>query len=179
VRNDSPVPWPASAQVRVGNRWRGPGGGARVIEDGRAPIEETLAAGDGRTVRLEVMAPAEPGAYELEVDLIQEWIGWLGDRGSSSLRLQVQVDAADQQPAAQDRSAPTIEMHALSRPEVTATIEEAGGTVLAAVPRERCGPTMPSLDYVVGRASTPLRRRRRIRPARMAARARLSRWLTR
>jgi hypothetical protein len=159
VRNESQAPWPRSANVAVGHHWRARTGELLAADEGRTPLEGTVAPGESRRVRFIVVAPAEPGSYELELDLIQEWVGWFAGRGSPSLRMEVQVDAADQRLAGHPRSAPTIEMHALSRAEVTKTVEAAGGVVLQTVPRERCGPNMPSFDYVVGRDPAGPRRR--------------------
>ena len=45
----------------------------------------------------------------------------------------------------------------MAREDVIATLEEAGGVVLDAVPRDRCGPLIPSVDYVVACALGPRR----------------------
>jgi SAM-dependent methyltransferase len=172
VRNDSPIEWPGSGQVQVGSRWRGPGEEPVAADEGRAPLEDPLAPGETRNVPLVVIAPGEPGPYELVLDLIQEWVGWFAGRGSEALRLKVQVAPGDGAADQEQRRAPTIEMHTLSRREVTATVEAAGGVVLAAVSRERCGPAMPSFDYMVGRTPGDLRPQRRIR-------ASVARWLGR
>lgn len=170
VRNDSPVRWPGAEGLTVGSRWRARDEQPISAEEGRAPLEGPLAPGESRNLTLVVIAPSEPGPHELELDLLQEWVGWFADRGSQPLRLDVQIDVGDGPTDQEHRRSPTIEMHTLSRRDVTATVESAGGVVLAATPRERCGPTMPSFDYMVGRDPGWPRRRGGVR-------ARLSRWL--
>ncbi len=173
VRNDSPLPWPASAQLRVGDHWRTSEGRLVVFDDARSGIETAVDPGGECEVQLDVVAPAEPGDYELEIDLLQELIAWLADRGSSTLKLPVKV-AAELEGPMNERAAPgqrqtsqsgqagfmpEMEMHMMARDEVIATLEDAGGVVLDAIPKDRCGPSMLSLDYVVARAAGPARTR--------------------
>lgn len=167
VRNDSAVAWPASAWIQVGYHWRLPGGAVAVLDGGRTLLDTDLGPTQECTVRLEVVPPAEPGEYVLEVDLVQEPISWFSNRGSPTLRLPVTVaaiaespervdaQASPAQPSDCDRFAPTIEMHAMDRGEVTATVEAAGGSVLAAIPTDRCGPWFPSVDYIVMPKASP------------------------
>lgn len=165
VRNDSAVPWPATAQVRVGNHWLSADGEVIVSDDGRSTIEHALSAGSELEMDLEIVAPSFSGEYQLEVDLVQEQITWFAGRGSIPLRVPTAVIGAGREPmprsdAAQVRTepavtqaaAPVMEMHVMSREEVTAAVLEAGGVVLAVNPRDRCGSVFPSLDYVIARA---------------------------
>jgi SAM-dependent methyltransferase len=170
VRNESPVPWETAAQLRVGDRWLASDGSAVMFEDARAFIETRVEPGGECEIQLDVVAPRRPGRYQLEVDLIQESIGWFADRGSSALRLPVLVFAdgprleAEGRPAQPDAIAggrtdqpPAMEMHAMARDDVLSTVEEAGGVALDLIARNRCGPAFPSVDYVVARAITPVR----------------------
>ena len=43
-------------------------------------------------------------------------------------------------------------MHVMPRDETVAVIEAAGGAVLDVISRDRCGRSVPSFDYVVGRS---------------------------
>jgi hypothetical protein len=43
-------------------------------------------------------------------------------------------------------------MHVMSREEVVAVVEEAGGVALDVIECDRCGPEAPSYDYVVARS---------------------------
>ena len=93
VRNDSPVQWPSSAWVRVADVWRAPGGRLVVRDDARKVIETGMDPGAECEVDLDVLAPVQPGEYELEIDLLQETIGWFANRGSRTLKLPVTVAA--------------------------------------------------------------------------------------
>ncbi len=161
VRNDSGVPWPASAWIQIGYHWRMPDGEVAVLDGGRTLLDTALRPGQECPVRLDVVAPGEPGEYVLEIDLVQEPISWFSDLGSPTLRLPVTVATTAGNPAKRDPAAlptvssdwdgftPTIEMHAMDGSEVAAAVEAAGGTVLAAIPTDRCGPWFPSVDYIV------------------------------
>ena len=92
VRNDSEIAWPASAEVRVGNHWRSPDGTLVVLDDARSLIPTDVEPGMECDVQLRVVAPDQPGDYELEIDLLQELVGWFADRGSTTLKLPVTVD---------------------------------------------------------------------------------------
>src|SRR5918911_1722629 len=50
-----------------------------------------LRAGEETEVPLLVTAPKEPGDYLLEVDLVQEQVGWFSDKGSPTARAKVTV----------------------------------------------------------------------------------------
>jgi SAM-dependent methyltransferase len=164
VRNDSPVRWPASAELCVGDRWRTSGGAAIVSDGARALLGADLSPRQELLMRLEAVAPDEPGDYVLEIDLIHERVGWFGDRGSTPLRLPVTVadssaspecpypEATSARGADQSPVEPVIEMYAMSHAEVTVAVNDAGGAVLATIPIDRCGPAHPSLDYVVARS---------------------------
>ena len=173
VRNDSPVRWPGEAQLRVGDHWRARDGRMLVLDDARTLIESAVDPGGECEVQLNVFAPAQPGEYELEVDLVQELVGWFADRGSSTLRLPVTVAAAsegpmDQGAAAAQRepnqrgqggSTPYFEMHAMAREQVVATLEDAGGVMLDVIETWRRGPAVPAIAYIVGRATAPAAKR--------------------
>jgi SAM-dependent methyltransferase len=171
VRNDSPVRWPGSTQLHVGDHWLRADGSMVIRDDARTAIFATVEPGDECEVQLDIVAPRESGRYQLEVDLVQESVGWFADRGSPTLRVPVVV--APTSPAVGDGARPAVphaeatrraaltpkmEMYVMARGDVAATIEEAGGAVLDVIPRDRCGPWFPSADYVVARATSPLRR---------------------
>ena len=161
VRNDSRVPWPSSAQLRVGDHWRASDGKWMMFDDARAVIETAVDPGGECEVQLNVVAPPQPGEYELEVDLLQELIGWFADRGSAMLTMPVMIPAQPALPATaateelSSRSGqglvPRMELHVMAREEVVATLEEAGGVVLDVIVKERSPPAR-NLDYVVARA---------------------------
>jgi hypothetical protein len=49
--------------------------------------------GDGAGLKLAVAAPAETGAYVLELDVVQDGVARFGSRGSRTLRANVEVTA--------------------------------------------------------------------------------------
>ena len=183
VRNDSPVRWPGEAQLRVGDHWRARDGRMVVLDDARTLIESAVDPGGECEVQLNVFAPARPGEYELEVDLVQELVGWFADRGSSTLRLPVTVAAAsegpmDQGAAAAQRepnqrgqggSTPYFEMHAMAREQVVATLEDAGGVMLDVIVTWRSGPDVLAIAYIVARGAAPAPVRSRARARQLVA----------
>ena len=163
VRNDSPVAWPASAGLKVGDHWRTDSGTTVVFDGARAQVGADLDSGQTRTVLLEVVTPGDPGDYVLEVDLVQEMIGWFSDRCSGTLRVPVTVvDSGDGREGTAEQTeagdggsfSPSIEMYSLSRSAVVAALKAAGAEVLAEIPVDRCGPSFPSVDYIVRRTAS-------------------------
>jgi SAM-dependent methyltransferase len=163
VRNTSTERWPTSAYVHLADRWKRPDG---VIVDGTngwAAIGKDLAPGEEVELHLHVVPPRDSGDYVLMLDLVQDSIGWFGDRGSSPLEFPVVVPQSKPAPNGTTRTAdiegndaepgaaPTMEMYVMSREEVVGALEEAGALVLDVVPKDRCGATIPSLDYIVSR----------------------------
>jgi len=47
--------------------------------------------GDTFGLSLEATAPTEPGEYWLEIDLMQEGVGWFADHGAEPLRLGMRI----------------------------------------------------------------------------------------
>jgi hypothetical protein len=131
--------------------------------NGWAAIVTDVSPGEEVELHLHVVPP-RAGEYVLTLDLVQDQIGWFGDRGSSPLELPVVVPESGQPPAnggsqggdgsgdqVAPGAAPTMEMYVMSREEVVEALEDAGGLVLDVVPWDRCGATIPSLDYIVSR----------------------------
>ena len=83
VVNDGTHTWPpgtlGSPQVRVSYRWRSPGGEIVVGDGLRTPFPHTVRPGESALVPVDVTAPALPGAYVLELDLVHEHVRWFGN----------------------------------------------------------------------------------------------------
>ncbi|HVF43950.1 MAG TPA: hypothetical protein VM936_13095 [Pyrinomonadaceae bacterium] len=78
--------------LAAGNRWLKADGTTLVTDmDGRHGIGKDLKPGEETEVPLLVTAPKEPGEYVLEVDLVQEQVGWFSDKGSQTARAKVTV----------------------------------------------------------------------------------------
>jgi SAM-dependent methyltransferase len=157
IQNVSGHEWPASARLLLGNHWMDADGGVLVHDDGRAAIDRAVPAGGSVTLGLQVVGPSAPGRYVLELDLLQEQIGWFANRGSQTLRVAVPVlrGLRPKEPQTEREAplSPRIEMHVMAREEVIEVIDDAGGVVLDVIEHERSGPLVPSLDYVVGVAA--------------------------
>lgn len=99
LRNAGDRAWPDAAAadparsgidaVRLAYRWRRAAGWGSYEE--RADLREPLAAGEAATIWIPVIAPAEPGDYQLELDLVQERIAWFADKGAARLLLPARV----------------------------------------------------------------------------------------
>jgi hypothetical protein len=97
VRNLSGASWTCIGDddghyvVDVRARWRNENG-AILAEAGRAFFVYDLEPGDVNDVDLQVAAPAQPGNYILEIDLVQEPDQWLSANGGKPLSLPIRVN---------------------------------------------------------------------------------------
>jgi SAM-dependent methyltransferase len=130
AENRSPHPWPSLPdalgryQINVANHWLDENGEVLQRDDGRCPLPWDVAPGARASAMLIMTAPAEDGVYQLELDLVQEDVGWFGDRGSPTLRVPVMVgkgrDAPKRPPPVVPEAPPTFRtthpraFHALS-----------------------------------------------------------------
>jgi hypothetical protein len=99
VENRGGATWPARGneinwyQVNLGDRWLDASGEGLVNDmDGRTALPFDLAPGAGVELTLDVTAPARPGAYVLEIDMIHEGIAFFRDKGSRPLRMNIKVE---------------------------------------------------------------------------------------
>jgi hypothetical protein len=77
--------------LAAGDRWLKADGSLATDMDGRHGLLKDLKPGEETEVPLLVTAPKEPGEYILEVDLVQEQVGWFSDKGSQTARAKVTV----------------------------------------------------------------------------------------
>jgi hypothetical protein len=97
VRNTSGEVWPApdrSAapyQVSLGNHWLDAQGQIITSDDGRTTLREDVRPGEEIELPLVVNTPWRPGAYILEIDMLQEGVSWFGPKGSPTLKLDVTI----------------------------------------------------------------------------------------
>jgi hypothetical protein len=72
--------WPfglaAHPEIRVAQRWHVPE--REPIEGLRTPLPHPVGPGEQALVPAQVLAPPEPGRWELEVDLVHEHVRWFG-----------------------------------------------------------------------------------------------------
>ncbi|HEX5702985.1 MAG TPA: hypothetical protein VFX97_07280 [Pyrinomonadaceae bacterium] len=97
LENASNIRWPGQQptwqyQITVGNRWFTEDGQKVTDVDGRVALADDLPPATSATLRLTITAPATPGEYVLELDVIQEGVAWFSDRGSTTFRAKVTVN---------------------------------------------------------------------------------------
>ncbi len=145
VRNAGDTTWPATGtadgwhHVTVGNHWRRNRGGVLTQDDGRGRLPGDVAPGATAECTLTITAPREPGAYRLELDLVQEGVSWFADRGSKTALTAVRVrrPLAERWRGRSSEGAPTaaaaepiMEMYGTPDETVRGWIRTARGTVL-------------------------------------------------
>ncbi|HLE63039.1 MAG TPA: hypothetical protein VI750_07865 [Pyrinomonadaceae bacterium] len=98
VKNASDVLWivhgtgeGSKYRVAVGNSWLDSKGQLVTNMDGRYGLPLNLAPGRDVEVPLAITAPAQPGDYILELDIVQEGVAWFKDKGSEVLKVNVKV----------------------------------------------------------------------------------------
>jgi hypothetical protein len=93
---DEHWPWGADAEppIRLAYRWLRAAGGELVGEGPRTAFSETVAPDERSLAKLLVQAPAQAGAYVLEVDVVHEHVRWFG----AGARLDVVVEDTAEPP---------------------------------------------------------------------------------
>jgi SAM-dependent methyltransferase len=179
VRNNGDFVWPAGLErrpVALGNHWLDPAGGLLRRDDGRSPLPLAVGPGEEVELSLAVTAPTGPGAYVLELDLVQEGVAWFAERGSEPARVAVAVRegaaGAPPAPLAASESRPArarvvrgriarglgrrlrrpVEMNAVPRDEVLALLDAAGALVVAVTEDDAAGSGWISLRYTSTKA---------------------------
>ena len=68
-------------------------GGSTVVDDnyGRAELPRDLDKGDAVDVELNLKAPGKPGAYTIELDMVNEGSRWFAEQGSQTARVSLEV----------------------------------------------------------------------------------------
>jgi hypothetical protein len=93
VRNTGSRTWAAAGTnpVHVSYHWADPNG-KQLIHDGeRTDLPSDLASGQQASVSAKVKAPANPGVYELQWDLVEENVIWFSEKGAPMLKAAVTV----------------------------------------------------------------------------------------
>jgi 4-amino-4-deoxy-L-arabinose transferase-like glycosyltransferase len=93
VMNRGPCRWPSS--VHLGYHWWALDPGAPSVYDGpRGYLPRPLLPGEWAAVPIELVAPAAPGRYRLEYDLVHESVEWFSNKGGSTASVSVRVKPA-------------------------------------------------------------------------------------
>ena len=165
VTNTSDLDWPAGHLVKLGNHWSGP---QYLQDDGRTELP-AVAAGSAVEAGLRVVAPAQPGRYTLELDVVQEFVAWWAEAGNSPATTTVEVtepaesDGANsapeprpendvesvEPPTTEAEPAGTMEVHGLHTDLVHGLFAHCGQQVLSAVPDQLAGADWTSFTYLV------------------------------
>ncbi|MGI9165177.1 MAG: hypothetical protein ACR2G5_02110 [Pyrinomonadaceae bacterium] len=103
VRNNSDMVWPAIGlsgarqsdykyYIRLAAHWLDASGTTLVHEDERQSLPYDLQPREQAEFLIRVVPPKIPGAYTLEIDLVQETVLWFSQKGSKALILKVTVE---------------------------------------------------------------------------------------
>jgi len=98
VKNESNSVWlgrdraGGPLQISLGNHWLNSNGGIVTNDDGRSALLNDLRPGEEVELPMKVNAPAGPGDYLLEIDMVQEGVSWFGLKGSPTVKLHVRVE---------------------------------------------------------------------------------------
>lgn len=87
---------PGAWAVRLTYRWRTASKDGPHL--GRFDLRRALFPGETGTIAVVARAPAQPGAYTLELDLLQENWAFFGDRGATPARVPIEVVASTARP---------------------------------------------------------------------------------
>jgi len=171
VRNDGDAAWPTGQRVRLADHWIDAREEMAVVDDARSELPREVAPGEEIELALPVTAPSVPGRYQLELDMVQDGVGWFAQRGSPTLRVPVEVrpgspeavgdgdsarataraTATANAPAEQEQFQPRIEMYSVAREQVLEVVRAGGGVVVHAFADVNAGPDFEGLRYVVRR----------------------------
>lgn len=97
VRNLGGTVWPARGQsdsryqVQLGNHWLDANGRTVLGDDARAALPYDLRPEAEVELSLTIRAPQTPAEYILEIDMVQEYVIWFADIGSSTARVKITV----------------------------------------------------------------------------------------
>lgn len=166
VTNLSEATWPAGQMIKLGDRWTRPGSPGS-LDDGRADLPHDIEPGQSVRMALPITAPSAEGRWQLELDMVQEFVAWWGDEGSEPARATVAVTVTPPEPAAAESgesalSAPSvvvadesdpsgIEMHGLHIDLVRSLLAHCDCAVLDAIPDTLAGEEWESFVYLVQR----------------------------
>ena len=98
IRNLGDAPWPHVGDpghlygVLLAYHWLNADGSPAVFDGIRTGLPEDLRPGASVPVKASVQAPAGPGKYVLEFDMVQESVSWFKDRGAKAPRFPITVE---------------------------------------------------------------------------------------
>ncbi len=155
LKNISDITWPAMGdtddkyQIRLGNHWLSQDGELLVNDDGRVHLPHDLNPMEEVNLELSMKTPIKPGKYILELDMVQEMVSWFKDKGSTTIKLPIQVEESDHTTPEIDLTMPIMEMHGVSKDEVLELIASSGGEIVDIQQDFYAGPSWLSFTYCV------------------------------
>ena len=132
VRNPTRYHWPSIGhtnepyQVRAANHWRFGNGQVLKFDDERVRLPWDMGPYEEVEIDFTVSAPSTEGHYLLEIDLMQEKIGWFAAHGSKTATIPVSVRAAHEPKI---DVIPMMEMHGIPAGEVVELLQSLGAGV--------------------------------------------------
>jgi len=154
IRNASTTTWPCLGReggecwIKLGNHWLGANLEPLIHDDARANLENDLEPGAAAEIVLNATAPSSPGAYVLELDMVQEAVAWFADRGSRTARMPIRVVGSSKAPQP-NAAAPMMEMHVVPKNEVMQIIRYHGGHIVEVAEDDCAGSQFLSYRYYV------------------------------
>jgi tetratricopeptide (TPR) repeat protein len=98
VKNISNVSWNnkglrffSKYGIFLGHHWKDKNGQVLRWDDSRCSFDEELVAGQEVELNLMVNPPELPGNYQLQLDMVQEGVGWFSELGSNVKNIDVNV----------------------------------------------------------------------------------------
>jgi hypothetical protein len=100
-----PIPNLIVPRVRVSYHWRRRDGEARPFEGVRTELPHSLWPGQSARFVAAVVAPPDPGRFNLRWDLVVENVSWFSTQGWAAPELEIEVEPSARAEAAIDRPA--------------------------------------------------------------------------
>jgi SAM-dependent methyltransferase len=153
IQNLGQCAWPSLGDreqkylVQLGNHWLTPEGKTVVWDDGRRPLPFDLQPDSEIQMALTVTAPVSPGRYILELDMVQEAVGWFKYKSSVPAMVQAEIEPSPLPDTAAGDSAPRMEMYGVEKGNVIDVLQAGGATVLDVLEDGSAGPQWVSYQY--------------------------------
>ena len=125
------------------NHWVSADGGHLVHDDARARLPGRLRSGESDELPLVVTAPARPGRYELQLDVVQENVNWFADRGSAIASVNIEIEPNLRRDVPEEATEPSevvaaeasderpmFMIRGIERREIESLVSSCGGEIL-------------------------------------------------
>jgi SAM-dependent methyltransferase len=154
IQNMGMCVWPSLGDrerkyaVQLGNHWLTPEGEPVVWDDGRQPLPFDVPPNAQIQMAVTVTAPACPGKYVIELDMVQEAVKWFKQESSVPALVQAEIEPAPTPAAAAAADVPPhMEMYGVEKDEVINVLTSSGAKVLDVVSDGYAGPEWVGFQY--------------------------------